>query len=179
METRSGAAGGREAPRAPPDHRAASVGRIGRGTESGRVVLVAERISKSFAGVTALRDVDFDLRRGEVHALMGENGAGKSTLMNILYGLIPADAGQIIIGASEGDDRAGFTRQAVAVRQDHVGGVEVPVQRGLAPEGGAEGEVARVAHRTLALGRLEGERAADGVGARPVACAGQPRKVML
>jgi len=54
METRSGAAAGREAPRAPPDHRAASVGRIGRGTESGRVVLVAERISKSFAGVTAL-----------------------------------------------------------------------------------------------------------------------------
>src|ERR1700751_2930680 len=45
------------------------------------VVLEAEGVSKSFASVTALRDVDFDLMSGEVHSLMGENGAGKSTLM--------------------------------------------------------------------------------------------------
>ncbi len=49
-------------------------------------VLTATGISKHFGGVTALRDVGFDLRPGEIHALMGENGAGKSTLMKILVG---------------------------------------------------------------------------------------------
>jgi len=63
-----------------------------------RVLLEARGVSKAFGGVRALQDVSFDLRAGEVHALMGENGAGKSTLMNILAGLLQADGGEVIIG---------------------------------------------------------------------------------
>ena len=55
-------------------------------------------VSKSFGGVHALRQVDFDLRRAEVHALVGENGAGKSTLVRIVTGAHAADAGSVEIG---------------------------------------------------------------------------------
>jgi simple sugar transport system ATP-binding protein len=60
-------------------------------------VLELRGITKQFPGVLANDHIDFDLRRGEVHALLGENGAGKSTLMSILYGLYTADSGQIFM----------------------------------------------------------------------------------
>ncbi|MEW8972497.1 MAG: ATP-binding cassette domain-containing protein, partial [Mesobacillus sp.] len=57
-----------------------------------------EKITKRFAGVTALKDVDFSLVPGEVHVLLGENGAGKSTLMKILCGVYEPTEGSIQIG---------------------------------------------------------------------------------
>jgi len=60
-------------------------------------VISIQKIRKSFPGVLALDNVDFTLRKGEIHALMGENGAGKSTLIKVLTGVYHKDAGQIYI----------------------------------------------------------------------------------
>lgn len=66
-----------------------------------KTILEMKGISKAFHGVQALNNVDFDLKSGEVVALMGENGAGKSTLMKILTGICPKDAGTIIYEGRE------------------------------------------------------------------------------
>ena len=65
-------------------------------------VLEMRGICKYFPGVRALQDVDFTLRRGEIHALMGENGAGKSTLIKVLTGVYPKDGGEVHIEGVDG-----------------------------------------------------------------------------
>ena len=64
---------------------------------SDEIVLKISNVSKSFGAIQALRGVDFELRRGEVHAIAGENGAGKSTLMNIIDGILRPDSGEILL----------------------------------------------------------------------------------
>ena len=66
------------------------------------IVLSARGIYKEFPGVKALQNVDFTLREGEIHALMGENGAGKSTLVKVLTGVYEKDSGEIRIAGIEG-----------------------------------------------------------------------------
>src|SRR5437868_13084404 len=64
-------------------------------------LLEARALTKSFAGVRALDGIDFTLRAGEIHALLGENGAGKSTLIKAITGVFPRDAGIIRLGGEE------------------------------------------------------------------------------
>ena len=86
-----------------------------------------EGIDKRFPGVHALRAVDFDLRAGEVHALMGENGAGKSTLMKCLSGVYRPSSGRILIAGQEvtlpnpkaaQDQGIGIIHQELALMRD-------------------------------------------------------------
>ena len=67
----------------------------------GDIILTMKDIDKSFPGVHALDHVNFEVRKGEVHALMGENGAGKSTLMKVLTGIYTKDSGSIVYEGKE------------------------------------------------------------------------------
>jgi ABC-type sugar transport system ATPase subunit len=67
------------------------------GAKQGEVILEMRDICKNFPGVKALQHVNFDLRRGEVHVLLGENGAGKSTLIKILTGAYTPTSGEILL----------------------------------------------------------------------------------
>ena len=70
-------------------------------------VLEMRHIYKTFPGVKALQNVDFTLKKGEIHALMGENGAGKSTLIKVLTGVEEFETGEIMI---DGCDHAIINR---------------------------------------------------------------------
>ncbi len=90
-------------------------------------VLEAISVSKRFGGVVALREVDFDLTSGEIHALMGENGAGKSTLMKILSGVYTDYEGAVSVD--------GETRRFAGVRDAEAAGVAIIHQElNLVPE---------------------------------------------
>jgi ABC-type sugar transport system ATPase subunit len=87
----------------------------------GQPVLVARGISKAFPGVVALDNVDFEIRSGEVNALVGENGAGKSTLIKIMAGFYTPDRGEIRIGGKHLDPDPAAAHQAgiATIHQDH------------------------------------------------------------
>jgi len=76
------------------------------------LIISTKKLRKTFGHLVALNDVDFSVRRGEIHGLLGENGAGKSTLMNILYGLYQPTGGDIFIDG----EKAHFTRPADSIK---------------------------------------------------------------
>ncbi len=78
-------------------------------------LLRARAITKSFPGVKALAGVDFTVRRGEVHALMGENGAGKSTLIKVLTGVYRRDAGEMLLEGVSVDPHSPQAAEALGI----------------------------------------------------------------
>ncbi|MCB0204232.1 MAG: sugar ABC transporter ATP-binding protein, partial [Anaerolineae bacterium] len=84
--------------------------------DSDQVILTMKGISRAFPGVQALQDVDFNLRRGEIHALMGENGAGKSTLIKVLTGVEAPDTGVITLEDKEVQVRSPQHAQELGIR---------------------------------------------------------------
>ena len=78
-------------------------------------LISVSQLSKSFPGVRALHEAQFDLQAGEVHALMGENGAGKSTLMKILAGVYRKDSGQILLDGKPVDIESPAHAQSLAI----------------------------------------------------------------
>ncbi|MCB2138582.1 MAG: sugar ABC transporter ATP-binding protein, partial [Rhodobacteraceae bacterium] len=64
-------------------------------------ILRLEKVTKAYRSVPAIQDVDFDLRKGEIHALLGENGAGKSTLTKVMAGVVEPTSGRMIYKGRE------------------------------------------------------------------------------
>lgn len=75
----------------------------------------AAGVSKKFSGVAALQDVNFELRAGEIHALLGENGAGKSTLMKIISGVYTRDTGELYINGERTGDLTPLSAQKLGI----------------------------------------------------------------
>ncbi|MDD5809222.1 MAG: ATP-binding cassette domain-containing protein, partial [Clostridiales bacterium] len=84
-------------------------------------ILRMEHITKRFGDMYANRDISFDVRKGEVHTLLGENGAGKSTLMNVLFGLYQPTEGSIYIHGKKVriDSPAQAVKQGIGMVHQH------------------------------------------------------------
>ena len=87
----------------------------------GAIVLQVKNISKHFPGVLANDHINFGLRKGEIHTLLGENGAGKTTLMNILDGIYYPDEGEIYLNGKKVDIRSPFeaTKNGIGMIHQH------------------------------------------------------------
>lgn len=83
------------------------------------MILSLKNITRLFPGVIALNDVSFDIKRGEIHAIVGENGAGKSTLMNILAGVFPPSKGSLIMDGREVSFASPIQSQAAGIAMIH------------------------------------------------------------
>ena len=128
--------------------------------ETAAPLLVMRGVIKHFGGVQALRGVDFDLQRGEIHALLGENGAGKSTLMNILSGVFAPDAGEMRLEGQPvrfADPRAAQAAGVATIFQelDLVPSLDVTANLFLGRELTRSGVLDRAAMRKEARTRLE------------------------
>lgn len=88
-------------------------------SKNDRPILEMNRITKTFPGVKALDTVDFELRTGEIHALLGENGAGKSTLIKVLGGVYQPDAGDIVIQGEKVDVESPVTATKLGIAIIH------------------------------------------------------------
>ena len=127
--------------------------------ETAAPLLVMRGVTKHFGGVQALRGVDFDLRRGEIHALLGENGAGKSTLMNILSGVFAPDSGEMLLDGQPvrfDDPRAAQAAGVATIFQelDLVPSLDVTANLFLGRELTRGGVLDRAAMREEAITRL-------------------------
>lgn len=83
------------------------------------IIISVKQVSKSFPGVQALQDINLDIRRGEIHGLVGENGAGKSTLIKILGGIYSATGGEVFMNGTKLDLKSPLDAQEAGISIVH------------------------------------------------------------
>jgi len=120
-------------------------------------LLKIDQITKKFGDFTAISDASLNLRKGEIHALVGENGAGKSTLMNILYGIYPRDHGEIFLRG----EQVTFANPAEAINAG-IGMVHQHFK--LSPSFSVTDNIILGAEPMKSLSRVDFKRAAQEVG---------------
>jgi general nucleoside transport system ATP-binding protein len=129
------------------------------GSEATDVALALKGVSKRFGTTEALRDVSMAIRRGTVHALLGENGAGKTTLVNVAFGLVGADAGTVVGGAPPRAIESPGDAMAVGVGMVHQHFTNVPamtVAENVALGGRGAFRAERAAATVVDIGRRTG-----------------------